>query len=90
VPRQTGDHEVVNSTMVEIKQGNDTEDDQLHLDVFSPKCMTSLKILAPAFEENDFIPYTIVPVYMYNHNLHLLWSDELVYPLFYSKETRTI
>jgi hypothetical protein len=69
---------------LENKQGNDTEDNQLHLAIFSPKCMTSLEIVAPAFEENDFIPYTILPVYMYSHSPHLLRTDESVCTLFYS------
>jgi hypothetical protein len=71
----------------EMKLGQEEAVDQYRLSACSPGSISKLEPIPPRFQAGSVLTYTVIPVYMYDHNPHLLRSVESVYPLFYTKVT---
>jgi hypothetical protein len=78
---------LIHSCYAEMKEGGDTQENQFCLKLLSPQSMAVLKMVPHPFVDNPDTLYTVPPVYVYDHNPHLLCTNESVYPLFYAKKS---
>jgi hypothetical protein len=80
-------HILIQPCCAEMKEGKEEVDDQYCLTLLPPQLMSVIEPIPSCFKNHPGTSYTVIPVYMYDHNPHLLRSVESVYPLFYAKKS---